>query len=186
MYGAFKAAGEVVGLTFSAVFGLDVRIVRAQSVYGFGMRAPIPVRLMVEGAVAGLPVHLPSGGTFPRDHTHVDDVSSLTMALVRAEGPIDRVFIPGTGRPPTTGSDVAAVVRELVPGCDVTISDAMTDAELADSVYRGRVSIENARVQLDWQPRFPDLRDGVADYIERYRRFVARGGDPTQSMETAR
>jgi len=39
--------------------------------------------------------------------------------------------------------------------------------------YRGLLSIENNRTQLGWEPRFKNIRDGLADYIERYRAFLA-------------
>jgi nucleoside-diphosphate-sugar epimerase len=38
--------------------------------------------------------------------------------------------------------------------------------------YRGRLSIEPNRAQLGWEPRFKNIRDGLSDYIERYRAFL--------------
>jgi len=39
--------------------------------------------------------------------------------------------------------------------------------------YRGRLTIENASAQLSWEPRFKNIRDGLADYVTRYREFLA-------------
>jgi nucleoside-diphosphate-sugar epimerase len=39
--------------------------------------------------------------------------------------------------------------------------------------YRGRMSIEANRTQLGWEPRFRNIRDGLGDYVERYRAFIA-------------
>jgi len=39
-----------------------------------------------------------------------------------------------------------------------------------------RISIENARERLGWEPRFAELEDGIADSIERLRAYIAAGG----------
>ena len=36
---------------------------------------------------------------------------------------------------------------------------------------RGELSIENARAQLGWEPRYGSIREGIAQYIEEYRAF---------------
>jgi nucleoside-diphosphate-sugar epimerase len=37
---------------------------------------------------------------------------------------------------------------------------------------RGELSIENARTQLGWEPRYGSLRDGIAQYLEHYRAYL--------------
>ena len=62
---------------------------------------------------------------------------------------------------------------ELVPGSHIEIPDILTEADQMELPYRGRLSIEANRAQLGWEPRFKDIRDGLADYVERYRAFLA-------------
>src|SRR5436190_5424911 len=62
-------------------------------------------------------------------------------------------------------------VRDLVPGADVEIGEALSEAEKPVVALRGELSIENARIQLGWEPRYSSIRDGIAQYIEHYRAF---------------
>ena len=39
--------------------------------------------------------------------------------------------------------------------------------------FRGVLSMENARQQLGWSPRYLDMRDGIAEYVARQRAFLA-------------
>jgi UDP-glucose 4-epimerase len=173
VYGASKIAGEAFCFAYNQAFGTDFRTIRPSAVYGFGMQWPIFVKPMVEGAVRGEVVTFESGGAFPRDYTHASDVASLAATLLDAPDDADRVFYGATGQPLVTAADVARIVMELVPGSRIEIPDVLTDADQMELPYRGRLSIENAREQLGWEPRFTDIRDGLADYIERYRVFLA-------------
>jgi nucleoside-diphosphate-sugar epimerase len=173
VYGASKIAGEAFCFAYNQAFGTDFRTVRPSAVYGFGMQWPIFVKPMVEGAVRGEVVTFESGGPFPRDYTHASDVASLAAALVDASDDADRVFYGATGQPLVTAAEVARIVMELVPGSRIEIADVLTEADQMELPYRGQLSIQNARDQLGWEPRFTDIRDGLADYVERYRAFLA-------------
>ncbi|MGH2950057.1 MAG: NAD-dependent epimerase/dehydratase family protein [Solirubrobacteraceae bacterium] len=173
-YGASKLAGEAFALSYAAAFGLDIRVVRPSAVYGLGMNWPIYIKPMVEGAVRGEPVRFDSGAAFPRDYTNVEDVAGLTAALLRAPADADRVFYAATGEPLVTAGELAGIVRELVPGADIEIADRLSAADRLELRYRGRLSIENARAQLGWEPRYRSLAGGVRDYVARYRAFLAR------------
>ena len=179
-YSAAKAAAEAFALAYQQAFGLDVRIVRPSALYGFGMSwyAPNYIKNVVEPAFAGEPVRLATGGQVPRDYTHAADLASLVGALLDGPDDADRVFYAATGRPLRTAADVGAIVRELVPGATVEIGDAWTEVDRAELAIRGRYAIDNARA-LGWEPRFAELRDGIADYLERLRAFAAAGGVPT-------
>jgi nucleoside-diphosphate-sugar epimerase len=180
-YSAAKAAAEAFCFTYVQNSGLDVRIVRPSALYGFGMSwyAPNYMKNIVEPALLGEPVRCSSGGRVPRDYTCAVDVAALAAAILEGPEDADRIFWGATGEPLRTAADVGAIVRELVPGAEVEIGDEWTDVDRAELPIRGRYSIENARMQLGWEPRFADLRDGIADYIERFRAFVAVGGRPT-------
>ena len=173
VYGASKIAGEAFCFAYNQAFGTDFRTIRPSAVYGFGMQWPIFVKPMVEGAVRGEVVTFESGGAFPRDYTHASDVASLAVALLDAPEDADRVFYGATGQPLVTAADVARIVMELVPGSRIEIADVLTEADQMELPYRGQLSIQNSRTQIGWEPRFTDIRDGLADYIERYRAFLA-------------
>jgi nucleoside-diphosphate-sugar epimerase len=174
-YGAAKAAGELFGFAYSEAFGVDVRTIRPSAVYGFGMRwhSANYMKEFVEPAVRGEAVHLSSGGPVPRDYTHVIDVASLTAAVLDAPDDADRTFYAATGEPLVTAAEAAAIVAELIPGASVEIADLLGPHDLHELAFRGVLSIENAREQLGWQPAYRSLRDGIAEYIARYRAFLA-------------
>jgi nucleoside-diphosphate-sugar epimerase len=180
-YGAAKVASEAFAYAYRQSFGLNVRIVRPSALYGFGMSwfAPNFMKQIVEPAVMGEPVRLDRGAGMPRDYIHAKDFASLVFAVLSATEGADCVFYAATGEPLRTGGDVGAIVRQLVPGAVVEIGDVVTEADRKELAFRGRISIENARSQLGWAPVYDSLEAGVAEYIERFRAFLAAGGVPT-------
>ena len=177
-YGASKVASEAFALAYAEAFDLDVRIVRPSAVYGLGMQWPIYIKPMVEGAARGEPVSFRTGGSFPRDYTHVADVASLVIACLNAHPDHDRIFYAATGHPLVTAAEIATIIRELVPGADIEIGAELSDADRVELRYRGQLSIDNAREQLGWEPRFGDVRAGVAEYLESYRTFLGHSAPP--------
>jgi UDP-glucose 4-epimerase len=173
VYGASKIASEAFCFAYNQAFGTDFRTVRPSAVYGFGMQWPIFVKPMVEGAVRGETVTFESGGPFPRDYTHASDLASLAVACLEGPDEADRIFYGATGEPLVTASEVAEIVMELVPGSRIEIPPFLTEQDQMELPYRGRLSVENAREQLGWEPRYRSIRDGLADYVERYRAFLA-------------
>ncbi|GMQ94666.1 MAG: NAD-dependent epimerase/dehydratase family protein [Acidimicrobiia bacterium] len=171
-YGSAKVASEAFCFAYEQGFGLDIRIIRPSAVYGFGMQLPIYVKPMVEGAVRGDDVAFETGGSFPRDYTHAEDVASLAVSVLDAPVAADRVFYGATGRPLVTASEIAEVVRTLIPEASITIGSGLTPNDLANLKYRGVLSIENARTQLGWEPQFSNIHDGIEDYAKRYRQFL--------------
>jgi UDP-glucose 4-epimerase len=176
VYGASKIAAEAFCFAYNQAFGTDFRTIRPSAVYGFGMQWPIFIKPMVEGAVRGETVTFESGGPFPRDYTHAADLASLAVACLDAPEDADRIFYGATGEPLVTAGEVARIVMELVPGSRIEIPDFLAEKDQMELPYRGRLSIENARAQLRWEPRFGDIRDGIADYVERYRAFLESEG----------
>ena len=176
-YGAAKVAGEVFGFAFQQAYGLDVRIIRPSAVYGFGMQwhSANYMKQFVEPAVRGERVKVASGGRLPRDYTHVADVAELTVLVTECGDDVDRVFYAATGQPLVTAAEAARIVAELIPGSSIEISDTMTPDDEVEASFRGVLSIENARVQLGWTPRYGSLREGIAEYISAYRQFLAAG-----------
>jgi nucleoside-diphosphate-sugar epimerase len=181
-YGAAKASGELFAFAFQRAYDLDVRIVRPSAVYGFGMQwhSANYMKEFVEPAVRGEKVQVPSGGRLPRDYTHVLDVASLTVRVVDCDEDADRVFYAATGGPLVTATQAARLVAELIPGSSIEVAEVMTPDDEIEASFRGVISIANAQSQLGWKPRYAPLREGVLQYIEAYRSFLAEsGGGPS-------
>jgi nucleoside-diphosphate-sugar epimerase len=174
-YGAAKAAGELFAFAYRQAYGLDIRIVRPSAVYGLGMQwhSANYMKEFVEPAVRGEKVRVASGGRLPRDYTHVLDVASLTVRVVQCDDSADRIFYAATGGPLVTAAQAARIVSELVPGSDIDIADVMTPDDQAEASFRGVISIASARAQLGWAPRYLSLREGIQQYVQAYRSFLA-------------
>lgn len=175
-YGAAKASGEVFSFAYSQAYDLDIRIIRPSAVYGFGMpwHSANNIKELVEPAVRGEPADLPSGGTLPRDYTHVQDVADLTVAVLDAGSDTDKIFYAATGQPLVTPVEIAAIIRDLLPGARISVSEALSPNDEMEASFRGLLSIANAREQLGWAPRYSSLRDGISEYMSRYREFWAK------------
>jgi nucleoside-diphosphate-sugar epimerase len=173
-YGASKAAAELFAFAYNQAFGLDVRTIRPSAVYGFGMRwhSANYMKQFVEPAVRGEAVRLSHGGLLPRDYTHVLDVAGLTAAVLDGPDDMDRIFYAATGEALVTAAEAAEIVMELVPGSRIEIADALDSDDLIETAFRGVLSIENSRDQLGWRPTYRSLRDGIGEYVARYRAYL--------------
>jgi nucleoside-diphosphate-sugar epimerase len=176
-YGSTKVAAEALLFAYRQALGLDFRTIRPSAVYGLGMNQYVgPIKAMVENAVRGEPAHFEYGGAHPRPYTHVRDIAGLVIAMLDAPDDADRIFYGSTGGEMTTTTEVAQIVRELVPGADIEIGEELSEAEKPVVALRGQISIENARSQLGWEPRYGSVRDGIAQYVEHYRTFHGATG----------
>jgi nucleoside-diphosphate-sugar epimerase len=176
-YGAAKASGELFAYAYNQAYELDIRIIRPSAVYGFGMpwHSANNIKELVEPAVRGEPAELVSGGTLPRDYTHVQDVADLAVAVLNAGDDTDKVFYAATGQALADANDVARIIMDLIPGSSITVSNVSTPLDDMEASFRGVLSIANAREQLGWTPKFGDLQAGIAEYISRYRDFLTEG-----------
>ena len=176
-YGSTKVAAEAMLFAYNQALGLDFRTIRPSAVYGLGMNQYVgPIKAMVENAVRGEPAHFEFGGAHPRAYTHARDIAGLVVAMLDAPDDADRIFYGSTGGEMVTTTEVAQIVRELVPGADVEIGEELSEAEKPVVALRAELSIENARAQLGWEPQYASIRDGIAQYVEHYRAFVEATG----------
>jgi nucleoside-diphosphate-sugar epimerase len=170
-YGASKLAVEAFAFGYQNAFGLDFAVFRPSAVYGLGMRHPIFIRPMVENAVDGVETVFSHGREFPRDYTHVSDVAQMVQAAVEVPQLTERVFYAATGERLHTAGEVAEIVQRLIPGAKIHIASGLSDSDRLEIRYRGRLSIGNVLRILNYRPRFRRLEDGIAEYIESYRRY---------------
>src|SRR5579862_6389163 len=176
-YGAAKGASELFCFAYQQALGIDFRTIRPSAVYGLGMtHFPGPIKVMVEDSVQGKKVRFKTGGKHPRDYTHASDIASLVLALLSAPDNSDRIFYGATGRPLVSTTDVARIVMEIVPGADIKIGASLAPAERSVVALRGQLSVQNARRQLGWKPRYGSVRDGIAEYASTYRAFLGATG----------
>ncbi|GAC1478073.1 MAG: GDP-mannose 4,6-dehydratase [Acetobacteraceae bacterium] len=172
-YGTSKMMQEAVALAYASFHGLNVFVLRVTAIYGFGMRSPMYIKPMVEDAVAGRPTRFSHGGPMKRDYTYVLNAAAAVLAAVRAPPghPGPRVLNAAAGRA-VMASDLAKIVRGVIPGADIEIGGTLTPLEAENVKMRAPLDVSAAAAVLGWSPVWT-LEAGIADYASRLRRFQA-------------
>jgi nucleoside-diphosphate-sugar epimerase len=174
-YGTSKMAAEAIGLTYATFQDLDFLSVRITAIYGFAMRSPLYIKPMVENAVLGRPTRFATGGRMKRDYTHVLDCSEGIVTALQAprwNAGEQRVINVASGNA-RTAAEVAQTVRDIIPGADIEIGDALTPLEEQNVKMRVSLDVAAAKRLLNWSPKWP-LEAGVAEYAEAFRRYAFR------------
>lgn len=175
-YGASKVAGEAFCHAAIDGLGMQCSIVRPSAVYGFGMSWGMGVKEMVEdvvhsgGHTAREHVHV------PRDLTYVRDVSSLVAVLADGNKRRQRTFFAATGKRLATLEDVAGTLRGLGFNARVDEDCAVTDDDIRESSYRGRLDIRGPEVEDDWKPEW-NLYSGLDEFATLERRYLSTVGN---------
>jgi UDP-glucose 4-epimerase len=170
-YGISKFAVEQLARDHAAEYGTSVIHIRTCWVYGPGLPRPRIPKTLVDAAVEGRALHLPSGADFRVDQVYIDDlVQGMLKALDHAEHPHDAYHI-STGEAPSLG-EIAAMVRDLVPGADIVIGPGEYDfAAGVRPVRKGALDCSRAREAFGYAPRF-DMRRGLEAYIAARRQGI--------------
>lgn len=179
IYGATKAAGEVMVRAFRAQYGLDAATVRISWIYGPPVvnytfaRGPIPPILI--DALRGIPRDDASGGDFSAGFTFIDDVGDGLLAAVGAPALNHAVYHLAPPRNFST-FEVAEAVRAAVPGAAIAmgpgadpwntytpIRGPLDGARfIADTGFRTGFGLEaGVRAYADWLRARPDLLDAA-------------------------
>lgn len=164
-YGVTKVAIEHLGKTYAITHGIENINLRTSWVYGPEFpRMRIP-RDVLEAACAGKSLHLSSGADSKIDHTYLDDfVQGVMLALDHAEHPFD-VYHIASDSCPTVG-EMFTMVRELVPGADVSVGPGTyKHAGTVDIPRKGALDCSRAREVFGYRPQF-DLMAGLAANLE--------------------
>jgi nucleoside-diphosphate-sugar epimerase len=171
-YGTSKMAAEQIGLTYHSYHDMDVLVARITAVYGFPMRGPIFVKPMVEAAVRGETVAIPTGGAFARDYTYVEDSAAGIVAMLNTDTRAleQRVFNISRGQL-VSASDIADIVRHVVPGAEVSVGTTLTALEEANVRQRAPLSSDAAKQAFGFVAQY-SMEDGIRAYIATLRRYL--------------
>ena len=161
LYGATKIANEVLALQYGSTYGMDVRNARLYFVYGPG-KLPSQMHALYQamfGPLEGLSdIASPNGGDQAIDWTHVRDTADGIVRLLDA---------PGLGGESVNISCGVAVAHVEIVQHVTELLGRNSDVTLGPGpfVERGApLDIGKARRLLGFEPRFADIRMGLADY----------------------
>ena len=153
---AERGLGALASSSFSPVF------LRNATVYGVSprLRFDLVVNNLTAWAVATRQIRMLSDGSPWRPLVHVQDVAHAVLAALEAprEAVHGEAFNVGREGENYQIRDVATIVGEEVPGCDVTFADGASP-----DTRSYRVSFDKiARVLPSWRPAWT-VRDGVRE-----------------------
>ncbi|MEO8628104.1 MAG: NAD-dependent epimerase/dehydratase family protein [Betaproteobacteria bacterium] len=167
-YGICKVAVEQLGRSYRDLHGLEVINVRASWVYGPGLpRDRIPKNL-IEAALAGRELHVPSGAETVIDHLYVDDlIAGILAALDHPQHRYDAYNI-ASGHAASI-AEIVAIIRELIPGAEISVGQGpYRHGDRIEMVKKGALDVSRAASELGWKPRH-NIRTGLAAYISALR-----------------
>ena len=157
MYGASKAAADLLVRAYGQQHGLDIRIGRIGWVYGPRRSTPSVLGSMMRSGLEGRPLLVDHDGVFPLQLVHVDDVAAGLLTLYDSDAADGRAFnITGGMQTPVTG--LAGLVVAAIPGTEIRF----TPGTPLRADRQGLFSIA-ALQGLGWRPRV-NLADGIARY----------------------
>jgi UDP-glucose 4-epimerase len=171
-YGSSKAATELIGQAYCQNNGLSYVAVRFSGVYGYGMRYSMFIKDMIENALNGMPTVFESGGDLTRDYTYVkDSVQGVLCALDAADSDLNsRTYLTTSGQL-YSGTQVADIVKKLIPGADIQIGPELSEFEKKDMAKRGMLDITLAKKELGYQPQYT-IEAGIQEYIETMKQYT--------------
>ena len=159
VYGATKAAGELLGESYAVQFGLDVLALRLGHVFGPRRATPCYVREMVRNALDGRPTVYPDGGAQASHLIYVKDAAAALLAALDAPTPKHRVFNVCLERT-YTRREIAAAVSALVPSARIDFGPGTwphVDQQAA-------LDLTRARTELGFAPAYT-LESALAEYV---------------------
>jgi UDP-glucuronate 4-epimerase len=160
VYGASKAAADLLVQSYAAQYGVDGLCLRFCWVYGPRRTTTCVIRTMLIDALAGRPTRLSYGSGFYRQFIYIDDVVDAILASQDAKKPRQRAYNV-TGGERLTLDDVAQLIRAVVPAADISLAVGPDPEDYHQELF----DISAAHRDLGWRPKTP-LRDGIARYAQ--------------------
>ena len=166
VYGASKAAEELLGIAYHHSHGLPVTIIRSSTLYGEGMRLNQVIPIFLTQALKGQPITIHGRGDQSRDFNYVGNlVNGILLALQHPQAAGGTFNIAG---------DVEVSVRGLAERCiEITgSSSAITSLPQRPGEEGVRLvpDISRARELLAYEPKV-SFEEG----LERTAQWVAEG-----------
>ena len=158
VYGATKAASDLVLMAYRDEYDLNVVGLRYSSVYGPRRATDCAIRTMIEDAMAGRATTLDWGAGEFWPFVYVGDIVDATAAALDAlKTPQYAYNVAGPDMPAV--QRIAELVFESFPSASIELgSDPRRDK-------RGRFDLGAAARDLNWTPKW-DIERGVRTYIE--------------------
>tara|TARA_A100001037_G_scaffold72798_1_gene65098 strand:- start:4139 stop:5086 length:948 start_codon:yes stop_codon:yes gene_type:complete len=168
-YGITKLTMEHFCQTYNRLHGLDCIGLRTSWIYSPGLPRPRPPNTFIDAALEGRSFHMTEGAETVTDFTHIYDVvQGILRALDHPDHP-HAIYNIGSGVA-TSFQEVVDIVKELVPGADISVAPGPYHFPGGVRMpKKGLLDNTRARETFGYEPEFPDMRSGLANYIEQVR-----------------
>jgi UDP-glucuronate 4-epimerase len=160
LYGATKAAGDVLVRAYREQYKLDAVALRISYGYGPRRRTRNAILTMLQDALDGRETALDFGGGYGRQLLYVRDAVTAIIAAIKAPSFSQHAYnISGSDF--VTMEDIAGVVRKVLPNARITMKPGVDTL----GYRRERLDISAAEKDLGWVPQWEAPR-GIADYAQ--------------------
>ncbi|KUI15610.1 NAD-dependent dehydratase [Mycobacterium sp. GA-1285] len=164
IYGATKLAQEHLMAAWTAAHDTNLSVLRLQNVYGPGQSLTNSytgiVALFARLSRERHPIEVFEDGRIIRDFVFIDDVVEAVFTAVQRPAAGPRCLDIGSG----TATSIHDLARKLAAICgapDPTVVPKFRDGD----VRAASCTIERARAELDWRPKWT-LEDGLQALLE--------------------
>ena len=166
-YAATKRAGELLGHTYSHLYGLSVMCLRFFTVYGPRQRPDLAIHKFARLMTSGKSIPFFGDGGTERDYTYVDDIvdgveGALNWTTNAEPGAFEVVNL---GENTTTS--LARLVEMLSTELGITPELERLPPQPGD-VQRTFASVAKAKQLLGYNPRTP-MEEGIRRFVEWFR-----------------
>jgi UDP-glucuronate 4-epimerase len=158
VYGASKAAGELLLSGYIQQYGIDGVSLRLSWVYGPRRTTDCVIRTIIEDAQSGRPSRIPFGRGFYRQYIYVDDAARALMGALDAPHLRRRTYTV-TGGTYLTMDEIAETIRRVLPNADIDLGPGADP----DDGIQPRFDVSAIDRDLGFRPQM-SLEDGVRSY----------------------
>ena len=167
-YAATKAAGELLGHTYSHLYGMRCVCLRFFTVYGARQRPDLAIHKFSKLISEGRPIPIFGDGTTRRDYTYIDDIIAGVRAAIDYQASDYEVINLGESR--------TVELRELIALLETELGrKAVIDRQPLQpgDVPQTFADVTKARALLGYNPGTP-IEDGIRRFVEWFRQIGPR------------
>ena len=161
-YAATKKAGELMGYTYTHLFGLRFVGLRFFTVYGPRQRPEMAIHRFAMRILERTPIQMFGDGSSSRDYTYVEDIAGGVVAAIDRASSTDGYRIYNLGGSQTT--TLAELIGQIEAACGVQAVIERHPEQPGD-VPLTFADIERAKNELGYAPR-TSLGEGVGQFVE--------------------
>ena len=169
LYAATKKSNEVVGHSYSTLYGIPMTGLRFFTVYGPAGRPDMAYFSFTRAILAGETIRVFNHGNLERDFTYIDDIVGGVLAVAKA--PPTETKIPcrlmnlGNNTPVKLGYFIEVLEGLL----GVKAVKEFVDMQPGD-VYKTVANIDAARTLVGFEPS-TQIETGLEKFVEWYRHY---------------